>query len=1015
MIAIQGESSNQPLLKTSPSSSRPSYFFSPRLSRSQFSCTTVFVANLAKELDAPPRTSSSAQSHSTGPQDALHFSQRSSTANLDPHDYCRHARSRDSGSAIDALRRCLSVDNVTSDHPHIYSPTIIRSLYYQAESRNQLRMLDSQMLTLLIGLFGSLSHPSLVYRVPLASRLLEVSTRRTHWAFVLKVGKYKLESGMPLHDSDRFWLMRAELAISRARSLLERKFFFLECAKHCYKDPTAISRDAYSAILRARVHYHVIRRHSRHPEVHAHYLETLLAIRDPRLLDLAARDLSFLLRTYHVCHPWLQGLLYRLVVQHGGDLSTRSREVILAALWSRVRQGTEETFILVPESGVSDVALGDCNVDATTIARSVSATLFGIAGHFLNDKPASLPSHLLSVFRPTYTLLLRWDSLVLLSIFNSSEMLHLTRTDWTNDHAMYQVTSCWQVIFGLANLENVLQERSSAPEMRASPSMAVLEVTRTLYREWLSITKSCLISRDLACAVATSFLRVASILADATLFYDCQDLYRVENNSEGLQISAPKFFAAQYIAAAVRIQGAFPDVVLSTLGALSPDPKQQHQALASAVEVLTPIDASLAHALYVIGQAEGTEPDLGVIHTLAVSLAHHGALRQAVLFLNDGRFSLQARGILVSVIAHSLRENPRAHHPSSVFAAIVEGLVALYQSHVPPEHFRGHLEQLFIVLAQHGRGSQALPVVLSIFRRLPGFFQPRFFDRYCRTLIWHRQISTAGKLLDAITAVHPKIARSLCILSDRIALQTKASRAFKRAPLCTPASLKLSSRLRRRPYAGPPLEPSLRELLNSGRVLAAKHIFACVAVAIPPNRRTTLGNILVHGVSRQPTPRNGRRVRKVLSLIENLVKNHGFRPDRVTVNILIKVMINWRSAFDSPRLRDLFDQLVRGGFPTADYSPLHPPFDTRQTQFSSSSSFSKLPPFVSFERHSRPLFKMFIRAFYSCNDVEAARKVVGILKVEEYKNAVAKEARRDARSRGRIKAARRNVIVSPVP
>jgi len=334
----------------------------------------------------------------------------------------------------------------------------------------------------------------------------------------------------------------------------------------------------------------------------------------------------------------------------------------------------------------------------------------------------------------------------------------------------------------------------------------------------------------------------------------------------------------------------------------------------------------------------------------------------------------------------------------------------LYKSHAPPEHFRGHLEQLFTILAQHGRGSQLLPSALSIFQRLPHLFQPRFFDRYCRALILHRQISTVNRLLDVITTTHPRIVRSIRVLADRIVVQTKTSRMFKRTR--SPGLLNLSSRLRHCPDVGLPLERSLQELLKSRRVLAAKHTFTRIAATIPSNRRTALGNILMHGVALQPTSRNGRGVRKVIALLENLVKNHGLQPDRVTANILIKVMISWRSAFNSPRLRDLFDQLVRAGYPAADYSSQHPPFGTRQTPSLGPSSLSKLPPYVSFEKHSRPLFKMFIKAFYSCNDVEAARKVVGILKVEEYKNVLAKEARQRARSRGRNKA-ERNVTSIP--
>jgi hypothetical protein len=767
-----------------------------------------------------------------------------------------------------------------------------------------------------------------------------------------------------------------------------------------YTNPTALSGDAYGAILRARTHYHIIRRHSRRPEVHAYFLETLLSIQDPRLLDFVACDLSFLLRTHHVCHPRLQRLLYRLVIQYGEILSTRSQETILTALWSRASQETGGTSDLVPENGLSDIVLDDCISDATSLARSLSTTLFGFAGTLPNDKSANSFGSLFSVFSPVYALPLRWSSLILFSIFNSSEMLYCNRTHWTSDHTMPQVTSCWQVIFGLATVEKISQEPSLALVMQPTPE-GILEITRILYQLWLPLMKSCLVSRNLACAVATSFLRIASVLADATLFHDCKGLYYVENSLEGPQTSVQKLFAAQYVAAAVRVQGPLPDVVLTALRAFSPDLKQQHQVLASAVEALVPIDASLAYALYSVAQGKEPGPDSGVCYALAMCFAQRGVFHQAILFFNDGRFSLEKRGLLISAIARSLRENPRTRHPPSVFVAIVDELAALYHSHIPPEHFRGHLEQLFVVLAQHGRGSQLFPVVLSIFKKLPSFFQSRFFVRYCHVLIWHRQFVTASKLLDAITAVHPKIARSLSILADRITTQTKAFRVFKRiTPLRGPTLLRLSSRLRRRPYAGSAIGPSLQELLKLGRVLAAKRIFACVAATIPSKQCTALGNVLLHGVSRQPTSRNGRRVRRVLTLLENLVKNHGFRPDRVTANILIKVMINWRTAFDSPRLRELFDQLVRGGYPAADNSALHPPFGTQGSQFSGSSGFSKLPPFVSFEKHTRPLFKMFIKAFYLCNDVEAARKVVGILKVEEYKNAVAKEVRQRARSRG---------------
>ncbi|KAN0093025.1 hypothetical protein V8E55_003809 [Tylopilus felleus] len=944
--------------------SRRVLYITLRLSRSWFIRTyadaSIPVANLVEESDVSIVASSSAQSCPTGSQDAFSASRCGNP--LEIRDPCSAACSRTSYSAINALRQLLSPENVASDHPVTYSPTTIRSLYYRAESRNQLMMLDSRMLTLLIGLFG----------YPLASHFLGTPTRRTHWAFVLKVGRYKLTRAIPFQDSDRFWLMRAELAMIQAGP----------SSKLLHTNSTALSGDAYSAISRARTHYHIIRRHSRHPEVHAYYLENLLTMRDPRLLDFVACDLSFLLRNHRVCHPWLQRLLYRLVLQYGGLLSTGSQEAILSALWCRAFQGTGVGSDLVPQNGLSDMTLDDSISDTTTIARTLSTTLFGFTAHRSKDQPANSFRHFFSVFSPAHALPLRWNSLVLFSIFNSSETLPISETHWANDHATTQVTSCWQVIFGLATVEMILQKSSSALATQPTPTEGVLKTTRTLYQLWVPIIKSSSVSEDLACVVAASFLRIASILGDATLFYDCRALYHLENGSEGPRTSMRNFLATQYIAAAARVQGALPGVVLTALEAVSPDLKQRHQVLASAVEVLAPIDASLAYTVYAVAQGQGRELGPGATYALAMSFAERGAFRQAVRFINDGQFSVEKRGIFVSAIARSLRENPRTRHRPSVFVAIVNELAALYHSHVPPEHFRGHLEQL---------GRQLSP--------------PRFFLRYCYVLLRHRQFPTASKLLDAITAVHPKITRSLCILTNRIVMQTKAFRMFKRVTLFHgPASLRLSSRLRRHPSAGPQLELSLQELLKSSRVLAAKRIFAFAASTIPSKRRTALGNILLYGVSRQHTSRNGRRVRKVLALMENLAGNYGFQPDRVTANILIKAMMGWRSAFDSPRLRELFDQLVRGGYPAADYSPMYPPFATRPMQLSGLSGYSMLPSFVSFEKHTRPLFKMFIKAFYMCNDVEAARKVVGILKVEGCKNAVAKEVRQRARSKGRAKA-----------
>ncbi|KAF9223504.1 hypothetical protein BS17DRAFT_144796 [Gyrodon lividus] len=933
-------------------------------------------------------------------------------------------------SAVDILRLILSPNNVISDRPHLHSSNSIRSLYYSAASRNQLGKLDSNMLSVLIGLFGSLSidpQTSFIYTFPLASHLVGESARRSHWAFVLKVGKYKQQIGMTLQDSDRFWLMRAELATAKA------------FAKHAHPEP--LSDNAVSAILRARTHYHIIRRHSCHPEVHATYLEALLDTQDLPCLDLAAGDLSFVLRTHPVCHPRLLDVLYRLVTQHGAVLSTRSQNAIVSALWKRACR-TQSSSRLFPDNSQpaegSDNCLG--HLDATALARTLSATLLGSPYCLIARKHSRSLDHLLSVFCPANALPPRWTALTLLSLFNASATSHPNGARSSCERLMPLAFSCWQVIFGLATIEKVLWQHSSlALETAAVPTQSVLETVHALYQTWLPIMETQRVPREVACPISASFFRLATTMGDASLLKACKVLYNLTGELEGPQTLVDSPMTAHYIAATLRVHGVLPDVVFRVLESFSLDPQRQRQVIATAVEALAAIDPPVAHGLYSIAHRTGRELGPKATHILALSLARYEALDQAVQFLNDSRFSLDQRGTLIAAIARRLREDKPARHRSIILASLADELLALYRSHHLPGHFRGHLEQLLVVLCQHGKATQAICVVSSIAQGSHDYFQPHFYVRLCLVLLRRRQFVVVARLIATITTINPKVARSLCIVVERTAIRARNFCVVQRLRIQSmsspnnhlarmlkpdgssnkllrgPMSLKLSSFLRRSSCVGPWLERAMQELLNSQRVLAAKHVFARVAPMIPSKRCTALGNILLHGVSSQPTPRNGRRVRKTLAHLEELIKNHGFQPDRVTVNIIIKVMITWHSTFDSQRLRTLFDQLVRGGYRAAHYSPQRPPFGTPLMQLSNSLNLAKLPPFISFERHSKPLFKMFIKAFYLRNDVEAARKVVGMLKVEEHRNTMTKEARQRARSEGRIKVLQMNRHLGVTP
>jgi len=188
----------------------------------------------------------------------------------------------------------------------------------------------------------------------------------------------------------------------------------------------------------------------------------------------------------------------------------------------------------------------------------------------------------------------------------------------------------------------------------------------------------------------------------------------------------------------------------------------------------------------------------------------------------------------------------------------------------------------------------------------------------------------------------------------------------------------------------------VRILVRAGRFLAAKRLFLYTRGLLDSSVRTSLGNIILDGYTRQPLPEDGRRMRKVLLAYDYLILKGDLVPDRVTVNIMLKAILRWRKVMDSMRLRVLFDHMVRNGYPGGNLRHDQVPFGTLM----STHQLFRLPPLnlpMMFERHVRPMLKMFIKAFHVRGDVAAARQIIGILKSEE--KAITEK--RDNRRRGR--------------
>jgi len=197
------------------------------------------------------------------------------------------------------------------------------------------------------------------------------------------------------------------------------------------------------------------------------------------------------------------------------------------------------------------------------------------------------------------------------------------------------------------------------------------------------------------------------------------------------------------------------------------------------------------------------------------------------------------------------------------------------------------------------------------------------------------------------------------------------------------------------------LHTTLHVLLSAGRSSAARSLVLRHAPKLDQRAKASLCNSYLSWTLARGRPRNSRLMRKILRLLDVFVQRCGFAPDRVTVNLLLKAMIRWRGLLDAHKLRALFDHMVRSGYPSGGEDGI-PPFGTSAVSEQVGFNMPRLPKGISFAKHVRPMYKQFVKAFYLRGDVDAAKTVVGILKVEEQVSEVERMRRTKARRAGQI-------------
>lgn len=474
----------------------------------------------------------------------------------------------------------------------------------------------------------------------------------------------------------------------------------------------------------------------------------------------------------------------------------------------------------------------------------------------------------------------------------------------------------------------------------------------------------------------------------------------------------------------------------------------------SVVKNLLQYNAGVALRLYHSSEEAEVEIREPILVELCKTSISSGYLLQALKILRLPNLTHSSRKMLLNTLLDHLASAGQIFD-SKLARTVSNTFNNLVQSNVYPSKAQS-CELVTLSMVKAGFAPEATSIVINIGKSRPDFLRAGFLPHFGRKLMFGRHYGCMKQLVRSDLPVQPlssSFDRKHNLKRSGLPLHTVLAQIQERSPpfpelasndtaKSRPNALLLRKRRRRRVFTRrasrqtrtPPkprknvsadiitlklmnsvsktakidpksLERVLYILIRSGRFLAAQKILNRIGVS---GFTTKAGNIMMTGsfVPRRSL-RNKRQVQHIMRRLTSLIGERGFVPDRVTLNLLIMARLRWDSVTNKEAARILFDRLICAGYP--DGSGLQPrdgPFQTEQTASVPKPEDIGTPRqiLMSYSRHIRPLYKIFIKAFIDRGDYEAARTVKTIL--ENVRKEMSAEAgrREQARMMGQIKA-----------
>ncbi|KAF8623654.1 hypothetical protein AX17_007353 [Amanita inopinata Kibby_2008] len=730
-------------------------------------------------------------------------------------------------------------------------------------------------------------------------------------------------------------------------------------------------------------------------------------------------------------------LLWRTILQNGIKLSSTEKERILSLCFRRA----QKSFPPLRQRRMSVTSLNSIHpmaVDVPDLGRTLAACLFPRYHELLQQDALQGWAHRVSTaaLGPTVPLETRWSNLLLLAFYMKP---HVSQpSDYLVDVRLNPESVEWRTILILATLDQAVSSFSSESRSRKTTN-----ILRLLWKTWkdtecdrpLTVTQS----------ILATFLRLSAIAGDTKLFEACAyycDIRKLSSVSEEPGVAGALHTLVAYFFGLVKCKGAKWCHVFQLLEGSVAKENWRTQVIEALLQHFTVYDIDLAYELYQFCQARGLRQSVSNVHHIATSLAVPRKLHLALPFLRYPAFSpRQLEDLLGAILRVFQALRPTSIDPGSA-GEIGNIMQELYAKVRPREQFKYPIRFFLSLLISSGHPMKAVKIVEALHQTSPAFFTPRLFTRLIAALFRQREFRQAVLMLRIARQTTPS--RTIDITHDKLVISmakagaTEVARTLYQnhgisSALDTRLSMVRATKFRMHrptPYATirilrllfrcPSNEQAVKDvvtlLVRAGRMYAARKLLESKCHDLTPNSVTVIGNTILHGPLLHGKQRNGRLVRHMLHTRMMLEKTCKFITDRLTTNIVIKAILRWRAIVDVSKMKGLFDHFVRLGYPAGQRwcQRNSAPFGTPPVSLQDLEIPLPAAP-LSFKRHVRPLYKMFIKAFYLRGDTDAAKTVIGILKEEEAGVIREREKRERARREGiRRKKARMAASLLPV-